>query len=299
MKKVLKWIGIVLLSLIALIVIAFFALVLKGNRSLTKTYEVSAEEIVIPTDPESIARGEHWIKAECIGCHQDDLSGGAFFEAPFGYVDAKNLTSGAGGAGAEFKDSDWVRAIRHGVNPENHSLLIMPAPNFWYFSDEDLGDIIAYVKSIPPVDKETREPNLNLLGKAMIGAGMFGKGVIVAEEVQHDTRPAYPPVGVTAEYGSYLVNVSSCRDCHGTELAGGKSADPSAINAPNLTPGGELIGWQEADFLTALRTGVTPSGHSLDPKQMPWEHYKNFSDDELKAIFIYLQSLPKLDTVIP
>jgi mono/diheme cytochrome c family protein len=299
MNKFFKWLGIVLCGMLALIVIIFFVLALKGNSNITRTFDVSAENVVIPTDAESIARGEHWVKAECIGCHGDDLSGGAFFEAPFGYIDAKNLTPGKGGAGTEFKDQDWVRAIRHGVNPENHSLLIMPAPNFWHFNDKDLGDIIAYVKSIPPVDKETREPQFNLLGKAMLGAGIFGKGVIVAQDIQHDTRPDFPPAGVTVEYGTYLVNVSGCHDCHGPTLSGGKSADPTSKNAPNLTPGGELLAWQEADFVKAIRTGVTLSGHQLDPKQMPWEHFKNFSDDELNAIFLYLQSLPKLDTTIP
>jgi len=298
-KRVLKWLGIVLGSLVALIVIAFSVLVLKGNASITRKFDVSAENVVIPTDAESVARGEHWVKAECIGCHHDDLSGGAFFEAPFGYVDAKNLTPGKGGAGTEFKDQDWTRAIRHGVNPEDHSLLIMPAIDFWYFSDEDLGDIIAYVKSSAPVDKETREPRLNLLGKAMIGAGVLGKGVVVAHDIQHNTRPEFPPVGVTAEYGTYLVNVSGCHTCHGSTLSGGKSPDPTAKNAPNLTPGGELAAWQEADFLKTMRTGVAPSGHNLDPAQMPWEHYRNFSDDELGAIFMCLQTQPKLETIVP
>jgi mono/diheme cytochrome c family protein len=300
MKKYFKWLGIVLASLLALIVILFFVMALKGNASITKTYDVSAENVAIPTDAASIARGEHWVKAECIGCHKADLSGDpSFFDAPFGHIESKNLTPGKGGAGSEFKDKDWVRAIRHGVNPENHSLFIMPAPNFWYYSDKDLGDIIAYVKSIPPVDKETREPNLNLLGKAMIGAGILGKGVLAAQDIQHNIRPDFPPVGVSVEYGTYLVNVSGCHDCHGSKLSGGKSADPTSKKAPNLTPGGDLIKWQEADFMKAIRTGVKPDGKKLDPKQMPWEHFKNFSDDEIKAIFIYLQSLPKLETIVP
>jgi mono/diheme cytochrome c family protein len=298
-KRLFKWLGILLGSLLALIVIVFLSLAMKGNATITRTFDVSAESVVIPTDAAAIGRGEHWVKAVCIGCHGDDLSGGAFFEAPFGYVDAKNLTLGKGGAGAEFEDQDWVRAIRHGVNPEDHSLLIMPAQNFWYYSDEDLGDILAYVKSLPPVDKETREPRINLLGDAMLGAGILGNGVVVAQNIQHSARPDFPPAGVTVEYGTYVVNVSGCRDCHGSSLAGGKSADPSSKNAPNLTPGGELIAWQEADFIQAIRTGVAPSGHKLDPAQMPWEHYRNFSEDELRAIFMYLKTLPRLETVVP
>jgi mono/diheme cytochrome c family protein len=299
MKKFFKWLGIVVGCLLLLIVGIFFIMVLKGNASLTRTYDVPADQFTIPTDSASIARGEHWVKAECIGCHGDNLSGGPYIEAPFATIDAKNLTSGEGGAGREFKDADWIRALRHGVNPEHGSLMIMPASDFTYFSDTDLADIIAYVKSVPPVDKVTREPHFNLLGKAMVGAGMFGKGVMIAQDINHTSHPSYPSVGVTAEYGDYLVNVSGCHTCHGPTMAGGKSPDPSAKNAPNLTPGGELVAWHEADFITALRTGVSQSGKKLDPKQMPWEHYKNFSDDELKAIWLYLQALPKLETVVP
>jgi mono/diheme cytochrome c family protein len=299
MKKFFKWFGVSLGSLLGLVLVVFFIMVLKGGASLNRSFDLPAEQITIPTDAESIARGEHWVKAECVGCHGNDLSGGPFLEFPFGYIDAKNLTPGKGGAGTEFKDPDWVRAIRHGVNPEGHSLLIMPATAFWHFSDEDLGAIIAYLKSLPVVDKETREPQFNLVGKAMMGAGILGKGVLIAQDIQHETRPVFPSALVSIDYGNYIVNVSGCHDCHGPTLSGGKSPDPTSKPSPNLTPGGELSVWKEADFIKAIRTGVTPTGHQLDPKQMPWEHYKNFSDDELKAIFLYLQFLPKLETTVP
>jgi mono/diheme cytochrome c family protein len=301
MKKFFKWFGIVLGSLLGLIVLIVLGLALKGNAAINKTYNVQVEKITIPTDAEAIARGEHWVMAECIGCHGEDLSGGPFFEAPFGYIDAKNLTSGKGGIATEFTDEDWIRALRHGVTPENRTVLVMPATDFRYYSDSDLADIIAYVKSIPPVDKETREPHMNLIGKALVGAGVLSRGVLVANDIE-ESGPipgVYPDAGVTPEYGEYIINASGCRTCHGDTLSGGKSPDPSAINAPNLTPGGELIAWTEADFIKAIRTGVALSGHELDPKQMPWEHYKNFSDDELKAVWSYLQSLPKLETTVP
>ena len=299
MKKVFKWIGIVLGSLLGLIAIVLFVLAGKSTARMERVYDIPPDNLTIPGDAESVARGEHWVNAECIGCHGDDLSGRVFLEGPFGYIDTANLTSGQGGIGSEFTDKDWVRAIRHGVSPEGKSLMVMPSQNFWYYSDEDLGSIIAYLKTLPPVNSVMREPSFNLLGKAMLSAGLFGNAILVAENISHDTRPEYPPVGVTVEFGKYLVDVSGCRECHGADLSGGKSADPSAIAAPNLTPGGELIAWQTADFINALRTGVTPFGKKLDPAQMPWEHFRNFSDNELTAIFMYLQSQPKLDTTIP
>src|SRR5262245_49806913 len=118
MKKFFKWAGIVLGSLLALLIVVFFVLAFKGRSMMNKTYDVQVESLTIPTDSESISNGEHWVKAECIGCHGDDLSGGPFFEAPFGYFDAINLTPGEGGIGTEFSDEDWVRALRHGVKPD-------------------------------------------------------------------------------------------------------------------------------------------------------------------------------------
>ncbi|MBE0669459.1 MAG: cytochrome c [Anaerolineales bacterium] len=300
MKKVLKWIGIVIGSLLGLIVLVILGLALKGNSMLKKTYDLQVETIPIPTDEAAVARGEHWVMAECIGCHGEDLSGAPFFEAPFATVNAKNLTTGKGGIGSEFTDEDWVRVFRHGIGPDGNSILIMPSHAFRLFSDADLGDIIAYLKVAPPVDKELSEPNFNLLGKALLGAGVFGDSIVIAETINNNAiDPVYPPAGVTPEYGQYLINVSACRDCHGAELSGGKSADPSAIYAPNLTSGGELIAWKEEDFIKAIRTGLTPTNRQLDPLQMPWEHYKNFSDDELKAIWAYLESLPRLESTLP
>ena len=84
--------------------------------------------------------------------------------------------------------------------------------------------------------------------------------------------------------------------CHGTELNGGPFPDPTITKiSPNLTPGGEVGFWSEEDFINTLRTGTTPGGHPLDPEFMPWPDYAVFYDDELKAIYAYLQSLPKLE----
>jgi mono/diheme cytochrome c family protein len=133
----------------------------------------------------------------------------------------------------------------------------------------------------------------------MIGAGMFGPAIASANVIAHDQRPSVVPVGVTAPYGGYLVSVTGCHDCHGTQLAGGKSNKPGAIDAPNLTPGDELSAWTDAQFISTIRTGVAPSGHALNPAEMPWKSFNNYSDDELRAIFLYVHSLPALPTVKP
>ncbi|MCZ6790100.1 MAG: cytochrome C, partial [Chloroflexi bacterium] len=58
------------------------------------------------------------------------------------------------------------------------------------------------------------------------------------------------------------------------------------------TPGGGLARWSEADFINTLRTGTTPDGRQLDDENMPWKFFTKMTEDELKAIWMYLQSLP-------
>ena len=59
--------------------------------------------------------------------------------------------------------------------------------------------------------------------------------------------------------------------------------------APNLTRL-TTADWTEQDFETALRTGVTPH-KQLDKEQMPWDIFANLTDDEVRAIWLYISSL--------
>lgn len=65
------------------------------------------------------------------------------------------------------------------------------------------------------------------------------------------------------------------------------------VPSPNLTPGGELATWSEQDFFTTLRSGINPSGKMLS-LDMLWVYYRQMIDEELKALWLYLQSLPAL-----
>ncbi len=135
--------------------------------------------------------------------------------------------------------------------------------------------------------------NIKPMGRILIAAGAFD--VLAAEKLDHaGPRPPAPERSVTAEYGEYLVNTRDCRLCHGPTLSGAQPPEPGAPFAPNLTPGGELAEWSAADFINTIRTGVSPHGHELDP-HMPWKDYANLNDDDLTAIFLYLQSLPVVE----
>ena len=300
MKKVLKWIGIVLGSLIGLILLAGIVLYFVGNARLNKTYDFPPSNITLPTDAASIEVGKHRAEILCEGCHGKDLGGvnGWFDAPPIGNIDSANLTSGEGGVGGAFSTEDYVRAIRHGIDREGKPIFMVAAVSTAHLSDEDLGAIIAYIKTVPPVDHKVTERHFTPLAKILLAAGVLDK--LPAETVSHDVHVAAPPKGVTPEYGEYLVNTNDCHLCHGPQLNGDDFPDPTIKKiSPNLTPGGELGFWKEEDFINALRTGKTPGGHELDPEFMPWKNYALFTDDELKAIWAYLQSLPKLSQYAP
>jgi len=301
MKRVLKLIGKIIGSIIGLIVIAVAAVLANGYFRFHKTYNIDVSGIEIPTDEASIARGEHLVQAvaHCGYCHGTDFSGDYIINNPGkeGIVVAPNLTSGQGGIGASLTDEDWIRALYHGVNDEGRSVIVMPSLFFHVMSEDDLTSVIAYMKTIPPVDNVLPETSPGPMLYALIGAGPF------AEEMSGrviDHNAPFAPAsaeGQTPEYGEYLVTIGQCRACHGDELAGGQ-VSPSAPIGPNLTPGGELGVWSEEDFIETLRTGTTPHGHQLDTF-MPWKFFRNMSDTELRAIWAYLQSQPALETQIP
>lgn len=296
MKKIFKWIGIVLGSLIGILLVVVLGLYIMGNARLNKTYDFPPSDLVIPTDAESIEFGKHRAEVLCQGCHGPDLGGieNWFNAGPLGTIDSANLTSGEGGVGRSYmSDEDYVRAIRHGINTKGKPIFMPAVVAGAYLSDEDLGAIIAYVKSVPPVDHVTYGNKFTPLAKIMLAAGMLGD--LPVEAVSHDVHVTAPEPGATVEYGEYMVNTNDCRVCHGPDLNGGPFPDPTIeFISPNLTPGGALASWTEEDFFTAMRTGLTPEGYGLNPTLMPWQSYANFYDDELKAIYAYLKTVPEL-----
>lgn len=296
MKKAFKWIGIVFGSLIGVILLIGFVMFLIGNARLNKTYDFPPSNITIPTDSASIEYGKHRVESLCVGCHGLDLSGiENWFEAgPLGTIDSANLTAGEGGAGQEFiSDEDYVRAIRHGIDPEGKPIFMPAVVSTAHLSDQDLGSIIAYLKTVAPVDHKTNGQNFTPLAKILMVAGVVPQ--LPVEVVSHEVHVTAPERGATVEYGEYLVNINDCRVCHGPNLNGGPFPDPTiTLISPNLTPGGELGFWTEEQFTDTIRTGITPSGHQLS-EHMPWKDYRKFYDDEFKAIWLYLQSVPKLE----
>ena len=112
---------------------------------------------------------------------------------------------------------DFVRAIRHGLDADGKPLVIMPAEYYNRLGDADLGAVIAYVKSQPPVDNEVPDTSMGPLGRIIV---LLEDSLLPASIIDHTApRPPAPEPGVTAEYGRYVATV--CSICHGENMAGG------------------------------------------------------------------------------
>ncbi|MEW5940596.1 MAG: c-type cytochrome [Chloroflexota bacterium] len=298
MKTFLKWMGRVLAALAGLVVLALAFVYFKTESRLNHVYAAPRDALTIPSDDASIARGKHIFQFRgCEACHGERLEGKTYLDDPaIGKVIAGNLTRGEGGFGASFTDEDWARAIRYGARPDGTPLLFMPATEFYFLSDDDLAAVIAYVKSAPPVDHVQPPSSLSFTGRAVMTL-VPEITFIPAELIPMDApRPIAPEPGVTPEYGEYLT--LSCKVCHGLTMSGGviPGFPPDWPPAANLTwgKGSRLPAWDFTDFVTFMRTGVR-HGKQVDPKYMPWTSYKFMTDEELQAVWVYLQSLPPKD----
>ena len=295
MKRALKWIGYIVGTLVALILVAVGTVYAISSSRLSKSYSPNVATLAIPGDPASVARGRHLVETvgKCQGCHGANYSGQPMFEgAMFANLTASNLTSGKGGIGNVYTDADWVRAIRHGVGRDGKTLMFMPTKGFTHFTDTDLAQMISYLRTLPPTDL-TLTPKRSIGPIARTLSLVAGFPLYSASYVPEDIERPVIPEGPTVEYGRYLIQTGACSECHGANL-GGATAGPSPT--PNITRGGDLGKWTEADFVRVIRTGVRPDGRTLSTF-MPWQLMKGLTDVELAAMWAYLQTVPAVTAV--
>ncbi len=293
MKKVL----LIILILVVVIVgglLGYGAWIMSSaDKIIAETYDIEGMDVEIPMDSLSLARGYHLsVTRGCIGCHGDNLAGETMEDmGPVGIFHASNLTSGEGGIGSSYTVRDWERAIRHGVKPSGSHTFMMPSEEYYYLSDSDLGCLIAYLQTVEPVDKQMAESEIGSVGKVMIATGQMTI-LTPAKYIPHDApRPMAPPVGVTVAYGEYIGH--TCTGCHGVNLAGGINIGPDIPVTTNLTPSG-MADYDRDSFFDAMRDGIRPNGDYIDPF-MPFIEYSQMTDDELDALWLYLQSLPSVE----
>ena len=190
--------------------------------------------------------------------------------------------------GTTYSDADLVRALTHGVKKDGRSVIFMPSQDY-KFTAADVNALVAYIRSVPPVDRDVPTPEIGLLARSLTVANLFP--LLSAEFIDHGAVAFVPEADRTeaAAAGDYLISTAACRGCHGPAL----NAVGGMPDASNLTPVG-IGGWTEADFKTAIREARRPNGTTILPA-MP-RVYKEVPDEDLTRIFAYLKTLPPSGT---
>jgi cytochrome c553 len=319
MKKLLKILAVILAILILIVIGGYVWATMATNSARSQTFSVHAYDLPIPfplSETEAaglgeserslragdlaIERGRHLVESRyvCTECHGTNFGGGTMIDAfPIGTLLGPNITTGKGSRAVSYTPADWDRIVRHGVKPDGRPA-VMPSEDFKLMSDQELSDVVSYIRSRPPVDNEVAAPSFGPLGKFLVATGQIrlSASVIDTHQGTHVKQP--PATAATAEFGKHIAAI--CVGCHRENLAGGPivGGDPSWAPARNLTPHADGLGKATYEqFVKAMREGIRSDGQPLKPPMnalMPYA--QKMTDVEMQAVWAYLRSVPAAPT---
>jgi len=246
----------------------------------------------------------------CASCHatpkQEDktrLGGGLGLKSPFGTFFTPNISpdrkDGIGG----WSEADFVTAMWKGTAPDgSHYYPAFPYTSYQRMKLEDVRDLFAYLKTLPPVEGKPRDHDLPfyLKMRRLLGGWNF---------LFLDGQPFKLDPSKSAEWnrGAYLVNgPGHCAECHsprnflGAIIASQRFAgapDPEGGDGwiPNITPGG-IGDYSQRDIERILETGDMPNGDSVGGAMTAVvDNMSKISAADRAAIALYLKSLPPVE----
>lgn len=243
----------------------------------------------------AIERGRHLLAARyaCADCHGENLGGGVMIDDPaMGRLLGPNLTTGEGSVVRDYSVADWDRIVRHGIRKDGRPAL-MPSEDFMAMSDRELSDIIAYLRSLPPVDNVVPASELGPIGKLLVATGKFPLSVRLIGDHHAPHRVEPPAAAESVEFGEHIAKV--CTGCHRQNFEGGPivQGPPDWPAATNLTPHADgLAGYDFEAFDKVMRQGIRPNGEPVkEPMTIIMAYASNMTETEMKALWMYLQSL--------
>jgi len=133
---------------------------------------------------------------------------------------------------------------------------------------------------------------------------------IGAPALWYFTIPATIPVSALAPHTPNIANwrtmflIGGCSSWHavpnqkdGTRLGGGLALNSpfGMFYVPNISSDAKdgIGGWSEAQFVTAMVKGTSPTGEHLYPA-LPYTSYQHMRLDDLRDLFAYLKTLPAI-----
>lgn len=310
-----------ILSVLCLLLLAaggaFAFLVLKSPEAAVPA------SLKVEATPERLERGRYLFHsvADCAGCHSprnpeklgmmptpEGVGSGFEFPAELGFpgkVVAPNITPDPETGVGKWTDGEKIRAIREGVSKDGHALFpLMPYQHYAAMSDEDVYSVVAYMNTLAPVKRALPRTELEFPVKYLV---KFSPKPVTA-------KVSAPERAGKVKYGEYLVRMADCIHCHtqvdkgepvkGMEFAGGHEFPVKNFLArsANITPDEEtgLGKWDEARFVAKFK-GYSNLTYENAPRSaqanftvMPWYGFSQMPEDDLKAIYAYLRTLPKI-----
>lgn len=269
-----RWIVRGLLALGALLLLAAVVVYAGSEWVIRKGHAVPLAEVAIPADAASIAEGARVARiANCRDCHGGNGEGRILFEDPMlGRIASPSLARVA----ANMTDAELVRAIRHGVHKDGSSLFIMPTYALGHLSDQDVGRIVAWIRTLKPGPKDSQATMAyGPVGRALILAGKL-PAMASSAKLSQPERPA--------DFGRYVADFA-CLACHKLHQDG--TMEDGTTKVPALAP---LVGaYDPARLKKLLRTGVgTKPDHGL-MSVVARESFFVLTDPEIDAIQAYLK----------
>ena len=277
MKKFLKWTGFVVAGLVGIVSIGALYVYFASENEFGRRFEVATPAMpTIPSDPDAIAEGARLAHMRgCHACHGDQLTGNVPVDIPnVVKFTAPNLAG-------KFSDAELVTAIRTGVKRDGTSSWLMPSVMFAHMNDEDLGRIVAYLRSVPASAGLDGATEMRPIGRAIVATGDF---VSSAREVATLSEKiiAFDRADPVS-HGRYLV-MNLCSECHGQDLNG----RPVAHNAPNLSV---VKGYSVAAFAQFMKDGKALGGRELElMSATARDRFSIMTPEEISAMYAFLQA---------
>ena len=309
MNKFAKGLGIAVFVIVVLAAVGITATI--GWRPFIGPKTRALTDRRFEATPERLKRGAYLVEhvTGCTYCHTPQEQGpngpeivaakkgsGQVFAIPGlpASLVAPNITPDPETGIGNFTDDQLARAIREGISHDGRTLFpMMPYAHFRRMSDEDLASVVVYLRTLPVIRNPLPRTEIYFPVKYLI------RGV---PQPVTETVPA--DLSTPVNRGEYLVNLSLCSECHtprkrgrldsAMKFAGGQVFDLSGkLVSPNITPDATGIGnYTEDIFVKTIRTGYV--GKRQLNTAMPWQFYSGLTDEDLKAMYAYLGTLPPI-----
>jgi cytochrome c553 len=276
MKDLVHRLRLGLLSVVLLLVVAAAVIYLLSERIVRRTYTESRVGIAVPGDMQSVIEGRRLSTVRgCSGdCHGREIEGGVFIDnLLLARLIAPNLTA----AVRKYSNADLARIIRRGVRPDGSSVIGMPSEMSTRLTDEDLGKILAYLRSVPPHPGPAPERRLGPIARVAFVAGKLRPAAELVRQAALLTD-TYPQDGDSTAPGGYLAR-TSCTECHGLDLRGGDTAPDLRI----------VSGYSFAGFAGLMRRGKALGNRELPlMSRVARGRFSHFTDQELRELYAFL-----------